>query len=68
MAEEKIIQMNDEVRATFIVRPDLNEKMKAIAYWDRKLIKDVVNEAFEAFINKYEKSHGQLVSPPSKAA
>jgi len=34
-------------RATFIVREDLLDKVKALAYWDRKLIKDVVEEALE---------------------
>ena len=34
-----------ETRATFIVNEDLLDKLKAIAYWDRVLIKDVVNTA-----------------------
>ena len=32
-----------EKRATFIVREDLLEKVKAIAYWDRVKIKDVMD-------------------------
>jgi len=34
-------------RATFIVREDILEKVKALAYWDRILIKDVIEEALE---------------------
>ena len=32
-------------RATFIVREDLLDKVKALAHWDRKEIKRVVEEA-----------------------
>jgi len=39
-----------ELRATFIVNEDVLEKMKAAAYWDRKKIKDVVNDAFEMYL------------------
>ena len=35
----------NETRATFIVNEDLLEKLKAIAYWDRVLIKEVINTA-----------------------
>ena len=33
----------NETRATFIVNEELLDKVKAIAYWDRVLIKDVIN-------------------------
>jgi hypothetical protein len=32
-------------RATFIVRDEYLEKIKAIGYWDRKQIKEVLDEA-----------------------
>ena len=38
-----------ETRATFIVKEESLEKIKAIAYWDRLQIKDVLNEAIEAY-------------------
>jgi len=50
----------NEVRATFIVREDLLEKLKAIAYWDRLLIKEVVNTALQEAIDKYEKNNGEI--------
>jgi hypothetical protein len=31
-------------RATFIIPEELNEKIKAIAYWDRISIKDVIED------------------------
>ena len=47
----------NETRATFIVKEDLLEKLKAIAYWDRVLIKDVVNTALKHTVAKYEKKN-----------
>jgi hypothetical protein len=37
-------------RATFIVREDTLQKLKAVAYWDRKELKRVVEEAFHSFL------------------
>ena len=42
----------NETRATFIVNEELLEKLKAIAYWDRVLNKEVVNTALEEYIKK----------------
>lgn len=57
---------NNETRATFIVNEDLLENIKAIAYWDRQQIKDVVNTALSNHISKYEKKNGQIKSIPKK--
>lgn len=50
----------NETRATFILREDLLEKLKGIAYWDRRLIKDVVNSALLEAVEKYEKKNGPI--------
>jgi len=42
----------NETRATFIVNEELLDKLKAIAYWDRLLIKDVVNTALQDYVEK----------------
>ena len=55
-----------ETRATFIVKEELLEKLKAIAYWDRKLIKEVVTSALEEAANKYEKKNGEIKPIPKK--
>jgi hypothetical protein len=55
-----------ETRATFIVNEDLLEKMKSLAYWDRVLIKDIVNSAFEEHIARYEKKNGEIKLMPIK--
>lgn len=55
-----------ETRATFIVNEDILEKMKALAYWDRLLIKDIINQAFEEHISRYEKKNGEIKEMPKK--
>jgi hypothetical protein len=49
-----------ETRATFIVKEDSLEKIKAIAYWDRQNIKDVVQTAIEEYITQYESKNGKI--------
>ena len=57
---------NDETRATFIVREDLLEKLKAVAYLDRLNIKDVINEALDRYVGAYERQNGELKEIPKK--
>jgi ACT domain-containing protein len=56
----------NETRATFIVNEELLDKLKAIAYWDRVLIKDVVNTALQETVAKYEKKSGAIKPIPKK--
>ncbi len=37
-------------RATFIVKEETVQQLKAVAYWDRKELKRVVEEAFSAYL------------------
>jgi len=37
-------------RNTFILRKEYLEKIKALAYWERKRIKDVVDEALGKYL------------------
>jgi len=39
-------------RATFIVREETVQQLRAIAYWDRKELKRVVEEAFRAYLEQ----------------
>jgi len=55
-----------ETRATFIVKEELVDKLKAIAYWDRMKIKDVIASALEEAVNKYEKKNGEIKPIPKK--
>lgn len=43
------------VRATFIVEKELLKKIKDIAYWERLSQKDLMREAMEDLIEKYNK-------------
>jgi hypothetical protein len=56
----------NETRATFIINEELLEKLRAIAYWDRVLIKDVVNIALQDIVSKYEKKSGVIKPIPKK--
>ena len=56
----------NETRATFIINEELLDKLKAIAYWDRVLIKDVVNTALQEIVAKYEKKNGEIKPIPKK--
>ncbi len=56
----------NETRATFIVKEELLDKLKAIAYWDRVLIKEVVNTALQEAVAKYEKNSGAIKPIPKK--
>lgn len=50
----------NETRATFILNEDLLDKLKAVAYWDRVTIKQVVNTALEEYLSRYEKKNGEI--------
>jgi hypothetical protein len=56
----------NETRATFIINEELLDKLKAIAYWDRVLIKDVVNTALQDVVAKYESKSGDIKPIPKK--
>lgn len=40
-------------RTTLIVNNDTYEKIKAIAYWERKAIKDLIDESLNNILSKY---------------
>jgi uncharacterized protein YnzC (UPF0291/DUF896 family) len=41
---------NGWTRNTFILREDYLEKIRALAYWERKTIKEVVDEALGSYL------------------
>jgi hypothetical protein len=47
-------------RATFVLRKDYLEKLKAVSYWDRKKMKEVIDEALGAYLQ------GKKVKPVRK--
>jgi hypothetical protein len=56
----------NETRATFIVNEEVLDKLKVIAYWDRLLIKEVINTALQEAVAKYERKNGAVKPIPKK--
>ena len=50
----------NETRATFIIREDLLDKIKAIAYWDRLTIKQFMDSALSGSIESWEDANGSI--------
>ena len=63
-SEEGTLQ--DETRATFIVKKELLGKLKGISYWDRAMLKDVIHTALTDFITNYENENGSIKPAPEK--
>lgn len=55
-----------ETRATFILGEDLLDKVKAVAYWDRMLIKEVVTDALQQYLERYEEENGAIQPQPKR--
>jgi hypothetical protein len=55
-----------ETRATFILPEPLLEKIKGIAYWDRRKIRSVHTEAIRLYVEQYEKTKGPIQPIPKE--
>lgn len=51
---------NKNTRATFVISEEALKKLKAVAYWDRKQQKDVLEEALTQYFERYEKRNGNI--------
>ena len=56
----------NETRATFILREDLLDKIKAIAYWDRLTIKQFMDSALSGAIESWEDANGSIKPIPKR--
>lgn len=56
----------NETRATFIIREDLLDKIKAIAYWDRLTIKQFMDSALSGAIESWEGANGSIKPIPKR--
>ncbi|HJK87183.1 MAG TPA: hypothetical protein QKA08_05430 [Candidatus Megaira endosymbiont of Nemacystus decipiens] len=61
--KQKIISNKKTKAATFVVRCDQFEKIKAISYMETKMLKEILEEALEAYILNYENKNGSVVLP-----
>jgi len=68
VAKESVSSDNatEVTRATFMLPGELLSEVKAIAYWERCRIKDVVSEALAAYCVAYEKKKGKIRAIPTK--
>jgi hypothetical protein len=57
---------SNEVRATFIVDPDLVRKVKYISLVEGNLLKDVVNAALQGYVDAWEAANGKIRLPKKK--
>ena len=51
---------------TFIVKESKLEKLKALAYWERMQIKEVINDVIEQYIENYENQNGKIKDIPKR--
>jgi hypothetical protein len=59
--------MDGYSRKTYITNDEVAEKVNAIAYWDRKSLKDLIFEMQNNFVKAWEKKNGGPVKPvPTK--
>ena len=55
-----------EIRATFIVDPDLLQKVKYISLVEGILLKDVISEALNNYVDKWETDNRKIRLPKRK--
>ena len=55
-----------EIRATFIVDPDLVRKMKYISLVEGILLKDVISEALNDYVDAWEEKNKKIRLPKAK--
>lgn len=49
-----------KVRTTIIAKMQHLDELKAIAYWERKTLTDVITEAMDAYITQYIIEKGEI--------
>ena len=56
-------KIGKEIRVTLIVNEDYIDKIKSISFMERKLIKEVWNDAISSYLKNYEQSNGEIPIP-----
>lgn len=52
-----------EIRATFIIQKSQLDKLRALAFWEKKMLKDILRESLSSYIDLYESKNGILKLP-----
>lgn len=61
-----IIKNTDDFRTTIIMEEEDWEKIKSIAFWDRKKLKNLTSTIMKDFIAQYEKKNGNIKPIPNE--
>jgi hypothetical protein len=61
--EQKRNVKYNETKSTFVIRCDHLDKIKAISFMERKMIKEVLADSLESYIENYEKTNGAIQLP-----
>ena len=61
--QKKDHKITKEIRATFIVNSDHLDKLKGISFWEKKMIKVVLDESLTQYLEQYEKDKGPIQLP-----
>jgi len=54
-------QLTESHRATFVIDKKQHEKLKAIAWWERKQIKEVLKNALELYYTSRSKEELEMI-------
>ncbi|WP_052600038.1 hypothetical protein [Aureispira sp. CCB-QB1] len=53
-------EVDPEVRATYIIKQSTVNKLKDIAYWERAMLKEIIQEALEEYVEAWEKENEEF--------
>lgn len=51
---------------TFSINVDQYEKLKALAHWERLMLKEVLFDSLNKYLVQYEADNGEILIPPKK--
>ena len=64
--KDEVVVRPNEIRATFIVDPELVRKVKYISLVEGNLLKDVINSALRNYINAWEEENVKIRIPKKR--
>jgi hypothetical protein len=56
-------KLGKEIRVTLIIDEAYVDKIKSVSFMERKLIKEVWNEAINSYLQSYEQKNGEIPIP-----
>ncbi|MBD0289214.1 MAG: hypothetical protein ICV79_27920 [Flavisolibacter sp.] len=60
MAKEKKESTSDKKRNTYFFHPDTTRKVKYIAFMEEKTQTEIIEQALNEYISKWEKKNGEV--------